>query len=89
MATVPAAGGYTRVHLGIAADGAIRDLTLQRWGRAGGRYGWIPFGMRADADATFGGLTVVSQGSVGWWYGTDKWPYGEFFRFTIDDLHAF
>ena len=89
VAMVPGAGTYARLHLGVKADGAVRDLTMLRWGRTHRRYDWIPFGMRADAETTFGGLTVVSQGSVGWWYGTDKWPYGEFFRFTIDDLCPF
>jgi hypothetical protein len=88
VATVPAAGGYTRLHLGVAPDGALRDLTMSRWGPSHGHFAWMPFGMHADAEATFGDFTVVSQGRVGWWYGTRRWPTGEFFRFVIDDLHA-
>ena len=60
-----------------------------RWGRDGGRYGWIPFGMVADEERTFGDFTVPSAGRVGWWYGTPRWPAGEFFRFTVDEYTAF
>jgi hypothetical protein len=89
VAIVPAGRTYTRLGLGIEPDGALRDLTMSRWGRIGKGYGEVPFGMRADAEATFGGFTVVSKGRVGWGYGTDAWPAGEFFRFTIDDLCPF
>jgi hypothetical protein len=89
VAIVPVAGGYQRLSLGIETDGRLRDLTMARWGRSHGRYDWIPFGLRAEAEATFGRFTLVSQGQVGWWYGTDKWAAGEFFRFTIDHVHPF
>jgi hypothetical protein len=89
VAHVPADGSFTRLHLGVEPDGRLRDIRMSRWGRSAGRYGYQPFGMRADAEATFGGFTVVSQGRVGWWYGTDRWTRGEFFRFTIDDLCPF
>jgi hypothetical protein len=42
--------------------------------------------MVADTETAFGNFTLVSRGRVGWWYGTAKWPAGEFFRFTIDDV---
>ena len=35
---------------------------------------------------TFGGLTVPSAGRIGWFYGTDRWSEGEFFRFQLTDL---
>ena len=35
---------------------------------------------------TFRGLTVPSAGRVGWFYGTDRWSKGEFFRFQLTDL---
>jgi hypothetical protein len=85
-ATVPGSGTYTHLRIGIGPDGAVRDLAMSRWGRTHGRFGWIPFGMAAEAEAKYGNFTLVSQGRVGWWYGTAKWPAGEFFRFTIDDL---
>jgi hypothetical protein len=87
-AFVPADGTYTRLRLGIEPDGTLRDLSMARWGRIHDHSGWLPFGMHADAETSFGPFTVVSRGRVGWWYGTDRWPAGEFFRFTIDDLSA-
>lgn len=38
------------------------------------------------AYATFGGVSVPSAGRAGWFYGTDRWPEGEFFRYRITAL---
>ena len=38
------------------------------------------------AQRSFGGVTIPSAGRVGWFFGTDRWPGGEFFRFEITDL---
>jgi hypothetical protein len=38
------------------------------------------------AHSTFEGLTIPSAGTFGWFYGTDRWPDGEFFRYQITDL---
>lgn len=89
VAMIPETVGFTRVALGVDPDGRLLDLAMCRWGRDRGRSGWIPFGMVAEEEATFGGFTVVSKGRVGWWYGTPRWPAGEFFRFTVDDYVAF
>ena len=43
-----------------------------------------PFGGEVGAWTTFGGVTIPSRGTVGWWYGTDRWADGEFFRYEID-----
>lgn len=85
-ANVPGSGTYTHLRIGIETNGAVRDLVMSRWGRTRGRFGWIPFGMVAEAEASYGNFKLVSQGRVGWWYGTARWPAGEFFRFTIDDV---
>jgi hypothetical protein len=37
--------------------------------------------------AGFDGLTIPSAGRVGWFFGTDRWPASEFFRYQITDLH--
>jgi hypothetical protein len=71
-ATVPGSGTYTRLRIGIEPDGAVHDLAMSRWGRTRGRFGWMPFGMVADAEASYGHFTLVSQGRVGWWYGTPR-----------------
>lgn len=38
-----------------------------------------------EEERTFDGITIPSRGRVGWWFGTERWPEGEFFRFEIDD----
>ncbi len=84
---VPVDGTFMRVDIGIEPAGSVRDITYLRWGHPGrGPYRWVAFGMRPEAERTFDGLTIVSAGRVGWWYGTSRWRRGEFFRFTIDDL---
>jgi hypothetical protein len=88
-AVVPEQDWFSAVALDVALDGRVRDLTMPRWGRAAGRPGWVPFGMVALEEATFGDFTVPTRGRVGWWYGTPRWPAGEFFRFTIDDYEPF
>jgi hypothetical protein len=88
-AMIPEPGGYTRVALGVEPDGRLRDVAMCRWGRDRGRFGWIPFGMVAEEESTFAGFTIASKGRVGWWYGTPRWPAGEFLRFTVDDYIPF
>lgn len=89
VAMIPHAGGYGRVTLSVDVDGRLRDVSISRWGRDGARRGWLPFGMVADQEQTFGSFTVPSAGRVGWWYGTNRWPAGEFFRFSIDNYDVF
>lgn len=88
VAMIPHAGRYWRVTLSVDVDGRLRDVSTIRWGRDAGRYGWIPFGMVATEERTFGDFTVPAAGRAGWWYGTPRWPAGEFFRFTIDEYAA-
>jgi hypothetical protein len=85
VATSPDDEAFASVALGVGPSGQLLDVTLNRWGRDHGRYGWMPFGMVAEDEDTFGGFTVVSRGRAGWWYDTPRWPRGEFFRFTLDD----
>jgi hypothetical protein len=35
---------------------------------------------------SFQGLCIASEGRLGWFYGSDLWPAGEFFRYQITDL---
>jgi len=37
--------------------------------------------------STFDGVTIPSAGRAGWFYGTDRWDEGEFFRAEITDYH--
>ena len=45
-----------------------------------------PFGFEATARATFDGVSVPSQGRVGWFPRTEQWADGEFFRFALTEL---
>jgi hypothetical protein len=38
------------------------------------------------AHRAFDGITIPSAGTLGWFYGTDRWPDGEFFRYEITAL---
>jgi hypothetical protein len=68
--------------------GRITSLVFDRWGDPdnAGRWGWHPFGGEVTDYTRFGGLTVPSQGRMGWHFGTDRWPDGAFFRFRISHL---
>jgi hypothetical protein len=66
-------------------DGRIRSLVFPRWHEPDGGASWsaVPCGGEITAYRTFGGLTVPSSGTFGWFYGTDRWTTGEFFRYEI------
>ena len=72
----------------MADDGHIRSLVLERWGDPDntGKWELHPFGGAVTGYKTFDGVTVPSAGRVGWFFGTDRWEQGEFFRYRITDL---
>lgn len=78
------------VSYSLEADGRIRSLVFDRWGNPGntGTFGWQPFGGEITGYRTFDGLSIPSAGQLGWNFGTDRWPEGEFFRFEITHLRA-
>jgi len=61
---------------------------FDRWGDPDhtGTWAWRPAGGEFSAYATFGGLTIPSEGRFGWFCGTDRWADGEFFRYRITQL---
>jgi hypothetical protein len=75
-------------HLTLDSDGAIRFLVFDRWGDPdqSGPWAWHRFGGEITAQRRFGDLTMPSSGRLGWHFGTDRWPAGEFFRYEITDL---
>ena len=89
---VTARFGLNRVavnlHYGLEEDGRIRSVVFDRWGDPdrSGAWGLYRFGGEVTGYRTFGGLTVPSAGRIGWFYGTDRWPKGEFFRFQLTAL---
>jgi hypothetical protein len=68
--------------------GLVTSLVFDRWYQpeAGGPWKTAPFGGTVTESANLGGLTVPTKGDFGWYYGTDRWPEGEFFRFRITAL---
>jgi hypothetical protein len=61
------------LHLTIGDDGAVRSVTLQRWGNAGQKaFGYIPFGGDVHAEKRFGDLVLPARLRVGWWHGTER-----------------
>jgi hypothetical protein len=82
--------GETRLelHLRIDEEGRVVSLVFDRWGDPDGTgtFGEHPFGGEITGYKTFDGLTIPSAGRLGWHYGTDRWPEGEFFRYEIVEL---
>jgi hypothetical protein len=75
--------GAVTLTLVIDTDSKLVKLFLPRWGNQteDGSYTYIPFGGEYQEERTFGGFTIPSQISAGWWFGTAR--YLEFFRATI------
>ena len=72
----------------IERHGFVESLVFQRWHEpdANGAWATAPFGGDLTAYRTFGDITIPSAGTFGWFYGTDRWPEGEFFRYEITAL---
>ena len=72
----------------IGDDGRVRSVVFDRWGDPDETGTWSihPFGGDVTGYATFAGLTIPTSGRMGWFYGTERWDDGEFFRFQITDL---
>ncbi|MBD2774241.1 DUF6920 family protein [Iningainema tapete] len=66
------------------ANGKLLKLSVPRWGdkTEDGSYSYIPFGGEYQEERTFGGFTIPSGMSAGWWFETDR--YLEFFRAKIE-----
>jgi hypothetical protein len=70
------------LRLSIAANGALRAVSVMRWGNVGqDHFGYIPFGAGIHAEQRFGEFTLPSRVTVGWWFGTPR--YEPFFEATI------
>jgi hypothetical protein len=78
------------VELQLVVDGTgrLRSSVFRRWGDPDhtGTFGLYPCGGDVTSYAAFGGVSVPGTGRAGWFYGTDRWPEGEFFRYQITSL---
>lgn len=61
------------LRLEIDDQGSVRGASVDRWdnGRHG-RRGYIPCGASVHAERRFGGVTIPSRLTVGWWFGTAR-----------------
>ena len=61
---------------------------IHRWGGPDntGTFAQHQFGGEFTGYRSFQGLTIPSQGRLGWFYGEDGWPAGEFFCYQITVL---
>jgi hypothetical protein len=77
------------VNYRLDPEGRIRSMVFDRWGDpdSSGSFAWYPFGGEITGYRTFEGVTIPSGGRLGWFFGTDRWPTGEFFRYQITELH--
>ena len=79
-----------RVSGGLFAgsDQYVVSAQMERWGDPNNTGTWAlhSFGFEATARATFGGVSIPSQGRVGWFPRTERWTGGEFFRFALTEL---
>ena len=86
VATLTLGQETARLNLTLAGDGSLRDAWLMRWGNPDhGPFCYVEFGVLVEAERTFDGYTIPAQMRAGWWYGTDRFSQGEFFRATIDE----
>lgn len=81
-------GPFTHeVTVRIDPDGALRSVTLPRWGDpGGGGFSEHPFGVEMAGEQAIAGIRVPLSLRAGWWFGTLRWDEGEFFRATIDAM---
>ncbi|MEP0547382.1 MAG: DUF6544 family protein [Rhodothermales bacterium] len=72
------------VTIRVGPDGALREVTLDRWGDVGvAGFRPIPYGFAVEAEATFGGVTIPTRIRGGWWFGTDRFDPATAATFTV------
>jgi hypothetical protein len=84
VATWQFGDGTESAELRVARSGRLAEIRVNRWGNPGGApFGRYPFGVKVEAEACFGGITIPSVFRAGWWWGTERQHEGEFFRAEI------
>lgn len=68
----------------VDTEGRLLEVSMLRWSDQAERgvFRYIPCGGTVQAEQTFGGFTIPSQMSAGYWFGTER--YWDFFRATIE-----
>lgn len=71
--TLTVDGDSITVTIRVDTDGALREVTLERWGKVDVPAARpIPYGFEVVEEATFEGVTIPVRLRGGWWYGTDQ-----------------
>ncbi len=71
--TLAVDGEAVSVTVRVGPEGALREVTLDRWGDAGvPSPRLLPYGFAVEKEATFGGVTIPTRLCGGWWYGTSR-----------------
>lgn len=77
------------IQLRVSADGALREVSMSRWGNPGGAaYGRHPFGVIVEDQASFDGIRLPSAVRAFWEWGTARQTDGEFLRAHITSVIA-
>lgn len=78
-------GEPVTIQMTIDASGRVEECRFERW--HSDQQEFVPFGLKPTEERPFGGYTIPSAGSAGWWFGTDRYESeGEFFRYTIEQV---
>jgi hypothetical protein len=68
----------------IDEDGAVRSVTMQRYGDIGEEpWELLPYGFEVLAEQTFGGITIPSRLRGGWWFGSERYDPASASQFDI------
>jgi hypothetical protein len=83
-AVVDLHGERSTLTLTVDGEGRLREMVFPRWGNltGDGSHQYIPYGITAESERTFGGYTVPSRLAAGWWYGTER--YEDSVRLELD-----
>jgi hypothetical protein len=76
-----------QTELGVGRDGELRSVVMPRWGNPHGQpWGEYPCGGILTDEADFGGIKLPTRMRAGWFFDTDHWAEGEFFRAHISKV---
>jgi len=80
-------GEIGELALAVDDQGALKSLSLSRWGNPGGAdFHYVPFGGVVEQEGSFSGYTIPTRLRVGYYPGTERFEQdGEFFRCTVDE----
>ena len=67
------------------SEGRLRDAWMMRWGNPSGVWRAEPFGVEIEEEREFAGVRLPGKVRAGWYWGTDRWAQGEFFRAEVTD----